>query len=118
VVGCNLGGGLVWGRKRRNRGEESRQSVDILAFTDGSPTDTFCRYTVGNSDSECVTSLYGDPSLNLSVIPSIKTSETIPRHHTISSFQNSIDSVGDAIDIYRWTDRIADGIYSIGNYYR
>jgi len=28
-------GELGWGRRRRNRGGESRQSVDILAFTDG-----------------------------------------------------------------------------------
>jgi hypothetical protein len=34
VVGCSLGG-LGWGRRRRNRGGESRQSVDILAFTNG-----------------------------------------------------------------------------------
>jgi hypothetical protein len=30
-----LGGGLGWRRRRRNRGGESRQSVDILAFTNG-----------------------------------------------------------------------------------
>jgi len=28
-------GELGWGRRRRNRGGESRQNVDILAFTDG-----------------------------------------------------------------------------------
>jgi len=28
-------GELGWGRRRRNRGGESRQSVYILAFTDG-----------------------------------------------------------------------------------
>jgi len=26
---------MGWGRRRRNRGGESRQSVNILAFTDG-----------------------------------------------------------------------------------
>jgi hypothetical protein len=28
-------GELGWGRRRRNRGGENWQSVDILAFTDG-----------------------------------------------------------------------------------
>jgi len=37
VGGClQFGRGeLGWGKRRRNRGGESRQSVDILAFTDG-----------------------------------------------------------------------------------
>jgi hypothetical protein len=45
--------------------------------------------------------MYGDPGLNPSVISLVKMSEKIPRHHVVSSFQNSIDSVGDAVGIYR-----------------
>jgi hypothetical protein len=38
MFGCSLGGerGEVgWGRRRRNRGRECRESQHILAFTDG-----------------------------------------------------------------------------------
>jgi len=69
----------------------------------------FVGISVGNSDDECVTSLYGNPGLNPSVIPSIKSSEKIPCHHTVSSFQNSIYSVDDVVGIYRRT-------YSVGIY--
>jgi hypothetical protein len=62
---------------------------------------------IGNSDGECIMSLYGDTDLNPSVIPSVKSSEKIPHYHTVFSFQNSIDSVG----IYRRNN-------VVGNYYR
>ena len=45
---------------------------------------------VGNSDGEWVTSLYGDPGLDPSIIPSVKSSEKVPHHQTIFLFQNSI----------------------------
>ena len=50
-------GELGWGRRRRNRGGESWQSVDILAFTDGITDETF-------------------PS----VYPSVSPSVTVSRH--------------------------------------
>jgi hypothetical protein len=49
--------------------------------------------------------------LNLSVIPLVKSSEKIPRYHTVFSFQNSINSVGNAVGIYRRNN-------VVGNYYR
>jgi hypothetical protein len=39
--------------------------------------------------------------LNPSVIPSVKSSEKIARHQTISFFQNSIYFVGNSVGIYR-----------------
>jgi hypothetical protein len=66
---------------------------------------------VGNSDGKWVTSLYGDPDLNPSVIPSVKSSEKVPCHQTVSFFQNSIYFVSH-------TDHMADEIYVVGNYYR
>jgi len=56
---------------------------------------------VSNYNGEWATSLYGDPGLNPSVIPSVKSSEKIQRHHTVSYFQNSIQSIGNTVGIYR-----------------
>ena len=44
---------------------------------------------VGDSAGDCATSLYGDPSLNPSVIPSVKSSKTNPRHHTVATLQKN-----------------------------
>ena len=44
---------------------------------------------VGDSAGESVTSLYGYPSLNPSVIPSVKSSEKNPCHHTVVTFQKN-----------------------------
>jgi len=41
---------------------------------------------VGESIGDCATSLYGDPGLNPSVIPLVKSSEKNPRHHTLATF--------------------------------
>jgi len=97
-------GELGWERRRRNRGGESRQSVDILAFTDGityghipsvyllviltvnGSHQSYVGIHVGNSDGEWVMSMYGDPGLNFSVILSVKSFEKIPHHHTVLSF--------------------------------
>jgi len=80
-----MGGWLQFGRgevgrerrRRRNRGRECRQrnlSVGI---------------SIGDSVDDSATSLYGYLSLNLSVIPSVKSSEKTPRHHTVASFQTN-----------------------------
>jgi len=45
--------------------------------------------SVGDSVGECATSLYGDPGLNHSVHPSVKSSEKNPRHHTVATFQKN-----------------------------
>ena len=44
---------------------------------------------VGESAGDCATSLYGDPDLNPSVIPSVNSSEKNPRHHTVATFQKN-----------------------------
>jgi len=54
-----------------------------------SPTDTFVGIPAGDSAGDCATSLYGDPGLNPSVIPSVKSSEKNPRHHTVATFQKN-----------------------------
>ena len=56
---------------------------------------------VDNSDGEQAMSLYGDPSLNPSVILSVKSSEKISCHQTVSFFQNSIYSISNSISIYQ-----------------
>jgi len=52
-----------------------------------SPTESIRRYFHGDSVGDSATSLYGYISLNPSVIPSVKSSEKTPRHHTVASFQ-------------------------------
>jgi hypothetical protein len=65
--------------------------------------------SLGNSASEVDTSLYGDLSLNPSVISLVKS----PKKTSTSShgfvFQNSLYSVWDSIDIY-WHNNYV-GIY-------
>jgi len=72
------GGGLVvcsrgelgWGRRRRNKGGESRQSGHI-----------FCD-SIGYSDGKQGTSLYGNFGLNFSIIPSAFQTVNRSRHRT------------------------------------
>ena len=88
--GVFLGGGclqfgrgvLGWGRRRRNRGGEGRQSGDILTLTEGiangillSVISSSVGDSLGNFDGELVTSLYGDSSWNPLVIPLVKSHE-------------------------------------------
>ena len=54
-----------------------------------SPTETFCRDSIGDSASEGATSLYGYLGLNPSVIPSVKSSGKKLRHHTVATFQTN-----------------------------
>jgi hypothetical protein len=69
---------------------------------------------VGNSDGESVMSLYGDPGLNPSVIPSVKllaeTSTSTNRFFLILNIPSVIPSV--------YTDWITDGKDFVGNYDR
>jgi hypothetical protein len=86
-----LGWGRRKGRRMRNRGRERRQSGYIYIgnywwnhrrkFSVGIPVDEFA--------GDCATSLYGDPGLNPSIIPSVKSSEKNTRHHTVATFQKN-----------------------------
>ena len=62
---------------------DSVQKYKLMLLPMESLTDTSCRYTIGNSDGERATSLYGDPGLNPLVIPSVQSSEKIPRHQNV-----------------------------------
>jgi hypothetical protein len=62
-----------------------------------SPTESIRRYFHGDSVGDSATSLYGYINLNPSVIPSVKSSEKTPRHHTVASFQTKF--------IGRWRSR-------------
>jgi len=84
---------------------------------------------VGESAGDCATSLYGDPDLNPSVIPSVKSSEKNPRHHTVATFQKKLynpsvirsvytDCISDINCLSVYTDRIRDEIISVGKNYR
>ena len=44
---------------------------------------------IGDSTGECAMSLYGDPGLNPSIIPSVKSSEKNPHHHIVATFQKN-----------------------------
>jgi hypothetical protein len=78
-------------RRRRNKGRECRQR--------GCVYNGFYRWnhrrihsvgiSIGDSIGESATSLYNYLSLNPLVIPSVKSSEKTPRHHTVASFQTN-----------------------------
>jgi len=78
-----------WGRRRRNRARESAEWVYIhFCRLNHRRTHSVC-IPVGESAGDSATSLYGDPSLNPSVIPSVKSSEKNLRHHAIATFQKN-----------------------------
>jgi hypothetical protein len=82
VVGCSLGGERWDGKEEE--GEIEKESVGRGGVYNGFYRWTHRQiYSVGDS----VMSLYGYLSLNPSVIPSVKSSEKTPRHHTVASFQ-------------------------------
>ena len=98
---------MGWGARRRNRRGEGRQSGDILTLTEGiangillSVISSSVGDSLGNFDGELVTSLYGDSSLNPSVILSVKSP---PKAATSSNcvFFNSIYFVCKSVGIYR-----------------
>jgi hypothetical protein len=101
---------LGWGRRRRNRGGESRQSVDILTFTDGI-TDEHVMLVYPS----IILTVNGPchymeiPVWISQVILSVKSSEKISCHQTVSFFQNSIYSNGNSVSIYQRN-------YSVGIY--
>jgi len=85
-----VGWGRRRGRRRRNRGREWRQSGYIFYCYRWNHRQThFVGIPVGDSACESATSLYEDPGLNPSVIPSVTSSETNPRHHTVATFQKN-----------------------------
>jgi len=70
---------LGWGERRRNRRGEGRQSSDLLTLTEGIADRILLLVisssvgdSLGNFDGELVMSLYGDSSLNPSVISLVK----------------------------------------------
>ena len=91
-----MGGWLQFGRGELGweEGEEEREIEEERVGRVGIywllPMESPTKHSVGKSAGECATSLYGDPSLNPSVIPSVKSSEKNPHHHTVATFQKSI----------------------------
>ena len=118
-------GELGWGRRRGNRGGESRQSVYKWSFYLWNHRRMrVVGISVDDSNGERATLLYGDPGLNPSVSPSVKSSEKIPRHHIVSFFKilhspsvnRLVYTNGIISSIY--SNRFADGMYSVGIYQR
>jgi len=64
-------GELGWGRRRRNKGGEGRQSGDVLTFTDGITDGLISLVMPSTILLVNGMSLYGDPGLNPSVSPSV-----------------------------------------------
>jgi hypothetical protein len=75
------------GRRRRNRGRECRQMGYV--YNGFNRWNHWRKVPVGDSASESATSLYGYLGLNPSIIPSVKSSENTPRHHTVASFKTN-----------------------------
>ena len=96
-------------KKEKQRRRELAECVYIAFYRSNHRRITAVSIPVGTSDDKRATSLYGDPDLNLSVIPSIKSYEKIQRHHNVSSFQNSTQFVDNSVGIYRWNNSV--GIY-------
>jgi hypothetical protein len=88
----------VWeGRGRMRKKKKEKQGKRVSA--EGSVYNGFYRWnhrwnssvgiSIGDFVGDSVTSLYGYLSLNPSIIPSVKSSEKTPRHHTVASFQTN-----------------------------
>jgi hypothetical protein len=107
-----------WGRRRgrRRRNKVSAEWVYIDCYRWNHQRTRSIGIPVGEFAGDCVTSLYGDPGLNSSVIPSVKSSVKNPRHHTIATFQKKLYNPSVIRSIY--TDRIGDEIMSVGKNYR
>jgi hypothetical protein len=87
VVVCSLEGESWDGEEEGEIEEERVGRVWIYWLLPmESPTDTYYRVPVGNSNSEWAMSLYGDPGLNPLVIPLVKSSEKNPRRQTVYFF--------------------------------
>ena len=135
VVVCRWGE-LGWGRRRRNKGWEGRQSCHILTFFDGFTDGNSVGYYVGDSDGNIdtkpVASLYGHCTgtvravvLNPSVIPLEKNNPPKPPRQRPAFFLNSetfpfvIQSVNtDGKFSSVFTDWITDGKVFVGFYRR
>ena len=83
---------MGWGRRRgrRRRNKVSAEWVYIDCYRWNHQRTRSIGIPVGEFAGDCVTSLYGDPGLNSSVIPSVKSSVKNPRHHTIATFQKKL----------------------------
>jgi hypothetical protein len=85
-------GEVRWGRRRRrNRGRECRQRGCVYNgfYQWNHWRNLSVGISIGDFVGDITTSLYGYLSLNLSVSPSVKSSEKTPRYHTIASFQTN-----------------------------
>ena len=125
-----VGWGRRRGRRRRNRVLAERVYIDFYRWNHRRTRSV--GIPVGESTGDRATSLYGDPGLNPSVIPSVKSSEKNPRHHTVAAFQKNYiirrwygiipsvytDRIADGYCLSVYTDRIGDGIISVGKNYR
>ena len=95
VVGCSLGGERWDGEEEREeegeteeeRKRECRQRQYILDLPMESPTECSVGNTVGDFADVSDMSLFGCPSLNPSVFPSVNSSEKNPRHPVITIFK-------------------------------
>jgi len=88
LVVCRLGE-LGLGRRRRNRGGESRQRGHILTFSDGFTDEISIGDSAGYSDEKIDTSPYKSAILNPSVIPSAFQAVNRSRHRTDLPFRIS-----------------------------
>ena len=77
------------GKKKGKRKRVSAEWVYIGFYRWNHLRNVSVGIPVGESAGDCATSLYGDPGLNPSVIPSVKSSEKNPRHHTVATFQKN-----------------------------
>jgi len=86
LVVCRWGE-LGLGRRRRNRGGESRQRGHILTFSDGFTDGISIGDSAGYSDEKIDTSPYRSAILNPSVIPSAFQAVNRSRHRTDLPFR-------------------------------
>ena len=124
-AGCLQQGKVGMGKKKEKQGRRGSAKWSYI---------NFCRWnhrrttsvgdSVGHSDGESVTSLYGDPGLNPSVILLVKSpaKTSTSAHRPFFKILN-IPSViplvyTDQISSPVYTDEITDGKYSVGKYDR
>jgi len=85
VVGCSLGEERWDGEEEgEEEGETEEESVGRVGYTGFYQWNHRRTRSVSDSVGESATSLYGYPGLNFLVIPSVKSYEKNPRHHTVA----------------------------------
>jgi len=91
---------VVWegrggmGKKKRKKKDKQRKRVSAKWVYNGfylwnHRRTSFVGDSIDDSAGESATSLYDYLGLNPSVIPSVKSSEINPRHHTVATFQKN-----------------------------